>query len=385
MSQRNRSVRSLNKEPELEIHCEELDDVSVDSSIQAVIDQIRKEASRMDIEMALDQIDSLRHENAVVKSSLRQNAVEIKKQEEQLEEMEEIISRLTLERDLLQADTTNLRQDLSTLVDRMFDISCVAGNSPAEESISVNSMNDRTAMAATRASSNSILQELNLSKVLIDMCTSKAIDSSADDLQPFTQRQLDKNHLIESSSSGSKVLKEQDMHNVSGKSQLCASSIVANSESTFVESPQLSTSMAEVTKPGDKLDQHFKRSTHTTKPTLHQGTSDAKRNMISNTIRRYCRRLCCGSRRDEIKAMRGELDQLQAVMKISISTSELLRNKLSVTIHYYEEAVHKLKEQVADMTAEKVRLESKLARMNKENHRPPLKRHESILENDERI
>jgi predicted nuclease with TOPRIM domain len=404
MDQRIRTIRSSSQEPEWEVHSEWIDDDSVDtgSSIQAVIDEIRKEASRMDIVMALDQIHSLRHENIVAKTSLQERAVEADGLKAELEDMEERVSSLTLERDLLQVDTKNLREDLSTLVDRMFEISCVAGNSSLAESSSSSSMGDRKpSKTKTQPSSKSILRESNLSCILTDMCKSKAIEASDDDTRHFSQRSIYKNleesiivreatvPFIESKTlrkEGRKQKIESKKENTFRTSRCTRSPInVANSESCLlpiVEKHKLlqaSTSAAEATKEQRTHDASDKPPKPTiAQQTIHKKRTEAKGNKVYSILRRNCRRLSCCSRRNGITAMRNQLDQLQSMMKLSLSTSEQLRNRLTMMSHYYEGTIHRLQGHVTNMTAEKARMEMKLATMDKEN-RTPLKRHDSTL------
>jgi uncharacterized coiled-coil DUF342 family protein len=55
--------------------------------------------------------------------------------------------------------------------------------------------------------------------------------------------------------------------------------------------------------------------------------------------------------------MRDQLDQLHAMMKTSLSTSEKLRKRLAMISRYYEGIIQKLQEQAAEVKAGKKRME----------------------------
>ncbi len=94
-----------------------------DSEIQAVIDDIRKEASNMDAILLLDQVKSLESELEAVNKQFSARSSENEDLKMQLEEKRDQLAKAELERDLHQADVTKLREDLKTCVGKMFDIS----------------------------------------------------------------------------------------------------------------------------------------------------------------------------------------------------------------------------------------------------------------------
>lgn len=122
-----------------------------DSAIQAAIDEIRKEASRMDLIMALDQIKTLQNELQLVTKALEERSTEVEDLQIRLKEVEGRVACVELERDLFQADATKLREDLKTCVDRMFDISeaAVANNASEEAWVEFPEGEDSSAAAET--------------------------------------------------------------------------------------------------------------------------------------------------------------------------------------------------------------------------------------------
>ena len=100
-----------------------LDLEGTDSEIQAVINEIRKEANQMDTIMMMDQLQTLQSEYESVTKQHTVRSLENKKIKIRLQESEDKVAHLELERDLHQADVTKLRDDLKTVVSKMFDIS----------------------------------------------------------------------------------------------------------------------------------------------------------------------------------------------------------------------------------------------------------------------
>jgi len=100
-----------------------LDLEGTDSEILAAVNEIRREADQMDTIMILDQLKTLQSEFVAVtkKSSVR--FLENENLQIKLQESEDRVAHLELERDLHEADVTKLRDDLKTVVSKMFDIS----------------------------------------------------------------------------------------------------------------------------------------------------------------------------------------------------------------------------------------------------------------------
>lgn len=375
---------SSRKEPELEVHFEEADDDSVDSSIQAIINEIRKEASRMDLVMALDQIQSLRNENFAAETSLRLRAMEIKQGEKKLDEMEELVSSLTMERDLLQADTTNLREDISTLVDRIFEISCVAGSNSSSEVFSPStSIGGRTPTTTkARPSSKPILRDSKLSCIPISVCKSKAFGESEDHSRPITLRSMDNDSQESMLVRGASVLVAEP----NALTRLARKQIIEPKKEHFigtnprnsgiVAKRELSPLPTKVEKGDSTLDLNCfeeanRRQQKQEAESEHHKSALAPKRVSKKLYRMLCRnyrKLSCCARSSEIAAMRDEVDQLQSMIKLSLSTSEQLRNRLAIMSHYCDGTIHRLRGDVANLTAEKARMEEKSAIGAKENH-----------------
>jgi hypothetical protein len=133
----------------------QLDFDGTDSEIQDAINEIRKEASRMDILMALDQVHTVQSELSLVTKALQERSTEAEDLRLQLEESEERMSCLELERDLFKADASKVRDDLETCVARMFDISLVAGQSYLEPDVTRDRPAERQSQEAFRKNEES--------------------------------------------------------------------------------------------------------------------------------------------------------------------------------------------------------------------------------------
>jgi len=93
-----------------------------DSDIADAIQGIRREASRVNIVMALDQMNTLRSDLDAATRALNDRSNEIDTLTAALEQKDGHIAKVELERDLFQADVSKLKEDLQTCVNSMFDI-----------------------------------------------------------------------------------------------------------------------------------------------------------------------------------------------------------------------------------------------------------------------
>ena len=82
----------------------------------------RKEAEKIDTILVLDQFKTLQAEFDTLTKKCSVKAMENEDLKTQLQESENRVAHMELERDLLHADAEKLREDLKTLVSKMFDI-----------------------------------------------------------------------------------------------------------------------------------------------------------------------------------------------------------------------------------------------------------------------
>jgi hypothetical protein len=94
-----------------------------DSEIQVAVNEIRKEAEKIDAILILDQFKTLQTDFDSVMKKCSLKTLENEELKLQLLEAENRVANMELERDLHQADAAKLREDLKTVVSKMFDIS----------------------------------------------------------------------------------------------------------------------------------------------------------------------------------------------------------------------------------------------------------------------
>jgi hypothetical protein len=100
-----------------------------ESDIQVAINRLRKEASQIDVIMALDSLKTVEAELVVTTRTLLERSAQVEDLRSQMEKKQETMAGLELERDLYKADAAKLKEDLQNCMDRMLDISTTAGNS----------------------------------------------------------------------------------------------------------------------------------------------------------------------------------------------------------------------------------------------------------------
>jgi hypothetical protein len=337
-----------------------------DSEIQAAIDEIRKEASRMDIVMALDQLKTVQTELEVVTKALRERSVEGEDLRIQLEEMEERVACLELERDLFKADASKLRDDLKMCVDRMFDISCVAGESSlveAESNDRRREHTDREKIIVRRISELS--KESNFPTVSTKQSNFPAIpvskpvhSGSKTRVAPEQARRV----IRRTPSTSDPGITRYQVRKVNAESMPMMSDvqterIFRNGHRAHQPKPE---SVRSLSSKASQPPKRRHRSFPIEKNTPHHDETEEKENRMCGIFRRKQQRQS-SSRNNDITIMRQQIDQMHAMMKTSLATSEKLRKRLAMISRYYEGIIRKFQEQVTETKAEKKRIEVDLA------------------------
>lgn len=90
-------------------------EVSFQSSLQSSIDAIREEAARVDAMIAMDQLDTLKHELDQLQKEVAKKSAQLEEQRTMLQRKEDERATLELERDLYKADANKLMNDVLKL------------------------------------------------------------------------------------------------------------------------------------------------------------------------------------------------------------------------------------------------------------------------------
>ena len=93
-----------------------------DSEIQAAVAEIQQLASRTNLIIAINQIQSLQHENDTLCKEVVTKNNRIKELQTSLTSLQEQVASLSLERDLYKADACKTKEDIQTCVSKMFDL-----------------------------------------------------------------------------------------------------------------------------------------------------------------------------------------------------------------------------------------------------------------------
>ena len=123
-----------------------LDLEGTDSDILSAVNEIRREAEQMDTILVLDQLKTLQSEMSSVTKRAGLNCVENENLKIKLQDSEDQVAQLKLERDLNQADVTKLQDDLKTVVSKMFDISLYDSMQESHTSEACSTKENRTSL-----------------------------------------------------------------------------------------------------------------------------------------------------------------------------------------------------------------------------------------------
>lgn len=353
-----------------------------DSAIQAAIDAIRKEASQMDIIMALDSLKTIEAELMVTSRALHERSLEAEDLRSQLEQKQEIIAGIELERDLYQADASKLKDDLKTCVDRMFDISAVAGNSfLPEESQTSKLATDRGDQAIFRPPSSPedssippIPQAAHLSQSTSTsgrtMPMSEFSSPEAPRRRISIRRKPSKSDPSTSASFRTRESVVADAFPFPGSSY-SRHIFRRNSERAKPDSPAKTLSTQSISIKSPPLDPSRRRRSFSdviSSPPRAQidvdNEASVERKRMCGLFRRRSSKRSI-ARAQEVATMRKKIDQLHTMMTASLETSEKLRKRLAMISRYYEGIIKKAQQQMIEIKTEKSKMktdfESKLA------------------------
>ena len=349
---------------------------SSDSEILAAINEIRKEASQMDAVMALDQLKTLQSELEVTTKALQERSTEVEDLRIQMEEMEERVACLELERDLFKADASKLKEDLKTCVERMFDISAVAGDSSVGEGADKNG--DRQEAKEPSPGPQMLVQTAeNIVSIaapppkvignFYPIPSSKAVaDVPLFCLSPKEAREVIRRAPTLSDPTSDRMM-VLDIPRADTTTPMTANSQQKDSIFRRTESLHQTRSVSSQTTLFDnastRMDSHrpnYRRSSSLS-VVDRRDANDSSQNRRCSLFRRSSSRRRNASDKNDIEIMRKQISQLHKMMKTSLSTSEKLRKRLAMISRYYEGIIRKLQEQVVETKTEKKSMEVQLA------------------------
>lgn len=352
-----------------------------DSEIQQAISDIRREASQMDAVMALDQLRTFQSELDVVTKQFQARSREAEDLRIRVARSEERAAQLELERDLHQADASKLREDLKTCIDRMFDISLVAGQSvlDSDEMEAQNNEDERPekvllqplkehlqqlAFGETACAGfvpNDYLPSMRRSPVtpeqvsILDLSeppqnSDNSVSSASDPAMISVQGESDWSeysdgvHLLHKTASESR---NQDVFRRRGYTN---SLLRPRKESMRMQKRQVANSTI-------SRGPHISLSAETDRQrnSLHMDGSEREKNLCGLFSRRNKRESICRER--DAAIMKNQIIQLHLMMKKALAGSEKLRKRLATISDYYEGVIGTLQDQVAKMKIEKSKTE----------------------------
>ncbi|KAG7347001.1 hypothetical protein IV203_006070 [Nitzschia inconspicua] len=342
---------------------------SDDSEIQAAIEVIRKEASQIDQLILYDQLKTLECELEAINKQYSARSMEIEDLKAQLEEKEDRCANLELERSLYQADATKLREDLRTCVEKMFDISmyqsaldCETSSQKVgemkrrllrppsgDESISENHLGDFSGPQQLRI--------LGLTSHPRKVLRARPPILSDPDLLTLYSKQKwsedsDSAHLLPSKKDSEKS-RNQDVFRRRGRQSFRVQTKGATQKSSLLDDR-------------DQWRTHRPlkaRAFSLETKTYHQPDEYNAEEKGTATMCGIFRRRSKQAQQEkdsQILMMKNQINQLQELMKTSLSASEKLRKRIATISRYYEGVIGQLQAQVTELKAEKCRNEIQL-------------------------
>jgi hypothetical protein len=381
----------------------QLDFDGTDSEIQDAINEIRKEASRMDILMALDQVHTVQSELSVVTKALHERSTEAEDLRLQLEEGEERMSFLELERDLFKADASKVRDDLETCVARMFDISLVAGQSSLEPDVTRDRPAERqsqevfrkhdepsrglkangrsqktpTVPVMLKASKHPLpmhppmtrLAEVNEStRTLPGVPTGLSQRSNFPTIESRCPDENVNSQLSVNPDESRKILRRRSSHSdPSGGSRATRvelrPSVPNTMHTNYIFREGYQQPVSDSVRPAARTRAPVQRrrcKSESIENRYPEPESEEKENRMCGIFRRRHHHRQSSSKEQDIALMKEQIDQMQEMMKSSLTASEKLRKRLAMISRYYESIIQKNQEKMAHMKNEKRRMEGDL-------------------------
>lgn len=360
-----------------------LDLEGTDSEIQAAVNEIRREADQMDTIMILDQLKTLQSEFESVTKKCSVRFLENENLQIKLQESGDRVAHLELERDLYEADVTKLRDDLKTVVSKMFDISLYESmnesdvieenrnknenklNHPIKPSTdkmySTEVEDSKTPLNISRTTSGTI-QIVGLADQHVDPRPHVVVRRSPLLSDPGLISMQSRNKLT-GYSDGSHLLPTRQNHPLRNQN------VFRTQSRRTAHRPRTKSLRAQhccvaVISPGNfngsdnknnfqcrrrSLSVDAKTSTKLTPKMKQENVGD---NKICGMFRRRSKQ---SFSRDNESVMKYQITKLHEMMKTSLAASEKLRKRIATVSKYYESVISKLQSQVVEIKTEKSR------------------------------
>lgn len=380
-----------------------LDLEETDSEIQVAVNEIRKEAEKLNTILILEKFKSLKTEFDSVTKKYSLKTTENESLKIQLQESENRLAHMELERDLHQADATKLREDLKNIVSKIFDISmyesseCLLENKVdiQEDTISDQCRKrlrlvrrpdnlSRGTICSTRICAKN--SDINEDETIISLRREKIriiglIDQpchmicrlpllSDPDLTCMKSRSQQSQFLdadttlLRPSSHEDQPLRDQNVF----RKRSYYLERRPRSGSVWVEQKSMTgnSSYGRVKGFRNNFMRHHKSNSviNTKSSSLVTKTKDAEK--VENKrcgvlFRRRSKQQSCT--REDTYLLKQQISQLHEMMKTSLASSGRLRKRLTIVCRYYEGVISKLRTNVSELNTEKSRMQVDLAKM----------------------
>ncbi len=373
-----------------------------ESEIQVAVNEIRKEAEKIDTILVLDQFKTLQTEFDSVSKKCSLRTIENEDLKMQLHELGNRVAHMELERDLHLADAAKLREDLNTVVSKMFDISMYE-SSDIDESIAAIKENIDSCQPEKRLAlalrPNTTYPNKNHSLAII--AKNLGLSKDGTNKKPFKRENIrilgivdQPRHAVrrlpQSSDPGAARVTSHDgwsrfseadttrlLPLPSGHQTLRDQNVFRKRDNDSGRRPQTEViqprrqSMPRV--PPNTAGRDSKR-TILHRHKMLSGVDTHSTSLVTEncdeeteTQKKRCKMLfrCRSKKRsyskDDVSGLKQQINQLKETMRMSLAASEKLRKILKASTRYYEGVISKLRKKVADVKREKSRAQDDLA------------------------
>jgi len=380
-----------------------LDLEGADDEIQNAINEIRNEAEKLNTVLILDQFKTLQTDFDSLSKKCDLKVAENEDLKKLLQESENKSSIMELERDLLKANEQKLREDLETVVSKMFDISLYESSELNKEKNIVDNIKSIDSKQCEKLSERVECQNFVSHNEKLPIEVRKKIPfRNGHKVIPTLMREnmritglIDQpRHVMHQLS----LLGDSSLTHVKSKSLLCHHSNTntfglhlsscedrpLRNQSIFRERTyhgahheiKGSTRAEQKSLTGissDGKENNFKSSFYRhhnylsaidTKPTSFIIESvDEEAAMQNKRCGMFCRRRNKGPSfsREDVSLLKRQISQLQEMTKTSLAASDKLRKKLQVISQHYEGIIRKLQTKVGEVEREKSKMKVDLA------------------------
>jgi hypothetical protein len=344
----------------------------MDHDLKDAIAAIRKEASQMDVVIALDQLATTKSELEAVAKALQVRCSEVEDLKAQLEEKEDRLASLELERDLFEADAHRVKDDMKKGMKQATgsDLRSTSASSsvsmsiPGSCSTDISQLDDAGSEDGKPPLVRRIAHETPQRKVSVFLPTVEPASREIlvrPDFAPRCEPQSRTGRFSPAPSIDvAKQFMERSPPNFRTRPQVPSRSRNAKDDDDILFQNQVLAERAKNAKANRNIKKLFAVDAGAGTPRRARTESDEESRTPSLFRRRFSGQRASRPKDDQDALLRAQVEAMKERLQASTHTSEELRKRLAMISRYYENIIRSLQENVASLKAEKSRMEMDL-------------------------